>query len=170
MSKITLKLEDLIILLDSPEWNEIEPNLFLGSVKAIQDESLIKRINAVVSITRIPTETFGLPSRISVSQGNHLDICLPDNDEANISQHFDEVYTFIRQHVREGHSVLVHCAAGISRSTTLVAAYLMMSYQWDAFEALELIKERRPCIRPNDGFLEQLLVLSEKISSNPKGI
>lgn len=149
-------------LVDGPEWNEIDPGIYLGSVKSIQDDALMKRIDAVVSITRSPTEDFGLPRRLSYQKGNHLDICLSDHDEADISQHFQESYEFIRFHIMEGHSIFIHCIAGVSRSATIVAAYLMMYYSWSAYEALSYIKEKRPCIRPNDGFLEQLLLLQMK--------
>lgn len=155
-------MQKLIDLLEGPEWNEIEPFLFLGSVKAFRDKPFMKKIVAVVSITRISTEEFGLPDRISISQGNHLDICLADHEEANISRYFEESYRFIQDHVMQGHSVFVHCAAGISRSATLVTAYLMKRYQWSAYEALELVKKKRSCVRPNDGFLEQLLQLERR--------
>ncbi len=42
-----------------------------------------------------------------------------------IKQHFDEVCGFIRRAIEGKGRVLVHCAAGISRSSTLTLAYLM---------------------------------------------
>lgn len=157
-------LQQLIDLVDqTPPYNEIEPLLYLGSVHALPKLfASPAKIDAVVSITKISTEDFNLPPHISIAFGNHLDICLSDREESNISQYFDEAHAFINRHITEGHGVLVHCAAGISRSTTLVAAYLMKSYKWSAYDALKLIKEKRPCIRPNDGFLEQLLVFEKR--------
>lgn len=43
----------------------------------------------------------------------------------NITQHFKEVYEFLEEVRGEGATVLVHCAAGASRSPTVVMAYLM---------------------------------------------
>ena len=52
-------------------------------------------------------------------------ILAKDNLDYPIDKHFDEAYEFI-EHMRENNkNVLVHCHAGISRSATLVCAYLM---------------------------------------------
>ncbi|KDN53136.1 hypothetical protein K437DRAFT_289675 [Tilletiaria anomala UBC 951] len=53
-------------------------------------------------------------------------------------------------------TVLVHCQAGISRSATLVAAYLMWRRGISTSAALELIRARRPQADPNSGFVAQL--------------
>lgn len=155
------QLQDVFKLLDGPTWNEIEPLLYLGSVDAFKDAHFMsERVHAVISITRIPTEEFNMPPHIV----NHLDLCLPDSDDADISQYFEEAHRFIAAHLLEGHGVFVHCTAGVSRSATLVTAYLMMEYKWPLLQALTLVKERRPCIRPNDGFVKQLLELEQQIT------
>lgn len=51
--------------------------------------------------------------------------------------------------------VLVHCARGISRSATLVLAYLMLREGLTLVEALEAVRRHRN-ILPNAGFLNQL--------------
>lgn len=58
----------------------------------------------------------------------------------------------------KGGRVLVHCTQGISRSATIVAAYLMWRKRETAARILTLIKNKRPKINPNEGFLDQLLV------------
>lgn len=42
--------------------------------------------------------------------------------------------------------MLVHCQAGMSRSATAVAAYLMQTLELDPMEAVEMIKEKRPVV------------------------
>lgn len=157
-------IKSLVELLEeTPSWNEIEPLLYLGSVNAFKDTHFMSKVGAIVSITRIATEEFGLPAHISEAQGNHLDICLADHEDSDISKHFDESYQFITNHILDGHAVFVHCVAGISRSATLVTAYLMRANLWTTYKALQVVKERRPCIRPNDGFLEQLIEFEKTI-------
>lgn len=45
---------------------------------------------------------------------------------------------------------------GKSRSATVLAAYLMKSRQLDPKEAVQRIKQIRPFVEPNPGFMEQL--------------
>jgi atypical dual specificity phosphatase len=52
--------------------------------------------------------------------------------------------------------VLVHCAEGVSRSVSVVAAFLMAQYGWSPKEAISFIKERRMVANPNFGFIQQL--------------
>jgi len=51
---------------------------------------------------------------------------------------------------------LVHCHAGVSRSTTVVVAYLMVRKRWPLQKALHFVKKKRYIVEPNFGFLEQL--------------
>jgi len=52
--------------------------------------------------------------------------------------------------------VFVHCQGGISRSATIVIAYLMYKNNMTVNEASNYVKEHRPCICPNPNFMEQL--------------
>jgi protein-tyrosine phosphatase len=56
----------------------------------------------------------------------------------------------------------VHCRAGVSRSATLVVAYLMIWKGMTSREALAYTLERRN-IRPNWGFLKQLAKLDSRL-------
>ncbi|WRT67788.1 uncharacterized protein IL334_004762 [Kwoniella shivajii] len=52
--------------------------------------------------------------------------------------------------------VLVHCQAGMSRSATVVAAYLMREYDLDPVQALVALREKRPVVDPSETFWHQL--------------
>ncbi len=63
-----------------------------------------------------------------------------------------------------GENVYVHCHAGISRSATVVAAYLIEYHEYSYEEAIEYIRRFRPQVHPNPGFCGLL----EKWSSQAK--
>lgn len=58
--------------------------------------------------------------------------------------------------------ILVHCAVGVSRSATLVLAYLMLYHRLTLVEAIKKVKDHRGII-PNRGFLRQLLALDRRL-------
>lgn len=51
---------------------------------------------------------------------------------------------------------MVHCFAGISRSATIVIAYLMHHFDWKLERAFSIVKALRKQVKPNEGFLRQL--------------
>ncbi|KAJ4490110.1 hypothetical protein J3R30DRAFT_3653549 [Lentinula aciculospora] len=67
--------------------------------------------------------------------------------------------------IHEGRGVLVHCQAGVSRSATIVAAYLMFNRKMNVEEALDLVRKARPEVDPNPGFIAQLEIF-QKASYN----
>jgi atypical dual specificity phosphatase len=82
---------------------------------------------------------------------------LVDTDSSDISAHFDRAGQFIEDEISSGGKVLVHCAAGISRSSTLVLAYLMRHRAYDLRKAFSLVKSQRRVVRPNNGFFQNLI-------------
>ncbi len=81
-----------------------------------------------------------------------------DNPQFDISKYFDDLSDIIeREKV-----VLVHCLAGVSRSPTIVIAYLMKYHKSSLENAYYFVKSKRRMINPNKGFMEQL-IYQEKI-------
>lgn len=67
-------------------------------------------------------------------------------------------------------NILVHCHAGISRSATLVIYYVLLKVielpikQEDhLYNAIVLVKSQRPCVCPNDGFLQLLEKIEDEL-------
>lgn len=58
--------------------------------------------------------------------------------------------------------VFVHCAMGLSRSSTLVLAYLIIHENMTLVDAIKAVSANRH-ISPNNGFLEQLRELDIKL-------
>lgn len=85
-----------------------------------------------------------------------LKIKIYDWDDEPIFEYFEEVCAFIDKQREKGH-VLVHCRAGVSRSATIVIAYVMKKKRWTYKEAYEFVLSKRGIIKPNQGFINQLM-------------
>jgi len=59
--------------------------------------------------------------------------------------------------------VLVHCHSGVSRAPSLILAWLMAVRGWSLSASLEWLKERRPQILPNNGFMRQLIDFEQSL-------
>lgn len=67
---------------------------------------------------------------------------------------FKRCFEFINFAISSGGKVLVHCYAGISRSATVVIAYLMSTQDKSFREAYDFVKSKRSEINPNEGFIK----------------
>lgn len=69
--------------------------------------------------------------------------------------------TEARTERRHQRACLVHCAMGVSRSASVVAAWLMTRSQHSLEAALELIRRARPTAQPNAGFIAGLRAIEQ---------
>ena len=89
-----------------------------------------------------------------------------DVDSADIKSHFDSIFDFINTGRRDsGRAILVHCNAGVSRSAAACIAYVMYSLGKPYRDAYQIVKEARPSIDPNPGFVRQLIQLEAELKS-----
>ncbi|GJE99573.1 ual-specificity phosphatase domain-containing protein [Phanerochaete sordida] len=138
--------------MDGWHMNEVIPNLWLGDISSALDPKNLreKNIHSILTAMRgkvVVEETF-----------NRLQISINDVESEDILRHLVVAITFIQAELDKGRGVLVHCLAGISRSTSMVAAYLMYSRGLSPEDALTLIRKARPQVEPNDSFLAQLQI------------
>jgi len=141
---------------------EIIPHLWLGDVYAAHNSKELKKRN----ITHIVTCTVGVvPPFPENFQYMHLKIL--DCAAEKIHEHFAQTTAFIDDAIKSGGTVLVHCIRGVSRSATIVCAYLMTTQHLSAQEAVDKVRTKRPIARPNYGFMIQLEMYAAELK---KGI
>jgi len=128
-------------------------SLFLGSIAATMDRELLSshKITHLVQVLDAPwvpvTEKDGFRC---------LRISILDAPTADLRPHLEGACNFIGSALQGGSNVLVHCQQGVSRSSSVVIAYLIHNLGMSYDQAFALVKKRRPCIRPNTGFVSVL--------------
>jgi atypical dual specificity phosphatase len=91
----------------------------------------------------------------------YLQIKINDYPDEQLSVHLPSTYDFI--HESPG-PVYVHCRMGISRSPSVVIAYVGRRFNMTFDEAYEVVERKRPCIMPNHGFKMQVKEYLEGLS------
>ena len=133
--------------------SQIIPSLYLGPCSAASSKALLaaKRVTHVLSVGARPE---------TVVEGvTYTHVPLNDSPSSSIDSACQKAYTDIDNALKSRKNtgkILIHCSAGISRSPTIVAAYLMHHYRMTLMQALKQIVEARPQVCPNPGFIQQL--------------
>jgi atypical dual specificity phosphatase len=140
--------------------SRILENLWLGSIDYIHDFEFLKE-NKITHIITLFDKNVSTAEMVILNIKQKL-IKIYDNDAEPIGDHFESCVKFIDLALAGGGAVYVHCFAGISRSPTIVAAYLIKSHGMNDCDALDFIKTKRPEIDPNYGFRSALAAWASK--------
>lgn len=128
------------------------PALWLGGDDVLRDTTFFeeKGIKACLSVCQTvpPLDMHSLERKL------HINVL--DNPFAQLKPHFWSAVQFVHEARANGLNVYVHCAAGISRSPTLVIVYLMTHLGLSSEAAYRHTVACRPCTCPNDGFKVQI--------------
>jgi len=135
--------------------SSITPRLYLSDLHTARTAGNLERlgITHVVSALEVDVrKDFG--NSVTV-----MHVPILDSTHVDITPWFDKVVRFIQDALDadEKNKVLVHCFQGISRSTTLVCAYLVATTPMRATEAIAHVQSKRGIAAPNLGFRRQLV-------------
>jgi len=84
-----------------------------------------------------------------------------DVADTKTRKYFLEAASVLDRWVNEGNIVLVHCFAGMSRSTSVVIAYYMIYKGWSYEIAYSHLKQRRYQTNPHPDFIPILKGINE---------
>uniref|UniRef100_A0A8C2LXJ5 Dual specificity phosphatase 13B n=1 Tax=Cricetulus griseus TaxID=10029 RepID=A0A8C2LXJ5_CRIGR len=145
--------------------NEVWPNLFLGDAYAARDKSRLIQLG-ITHVVNVAAGKFQVDTGAKFYRGTSVEyygIEADDNPFFDLSVYFLPVARYIRDALNTPQSrVLVHCAMGVSRSATVVLAFLMICENMTLVEAIQTVQAHRD-ICPNSGFLRQLQVLDNRL-------
>ncbi|UJR07260.1 hypothetical protein I4U23_011548 [Adineta vaga] len=88
---------------------------------------------------------------------NVLWININDEVSINIQDYFEKTNQFLHLCQNKGEKVLVHCQMGISRSSSIVLAYLIKYDKKNLLDAYDHLVTCRRIASPNFGFFLQLI-------------
>ncbi|KAL4257524.1 Protein-tyrosine phosphatase-like protein [Pleurotus pulmonarius] len=134
----------------------LPPSLYLGPCSAASSKPFLAS-NAITDVLSI-----GTSPAATVESVTYHRLSLTDSATSSIEKIVDSACDIIDSALVSKNpngapgKILVHCSAGISRSPTIVAAYLMKRKGMSLKDALGCIVHVRPQISPNAGFLRQL--------------
>ncbi|KAL9904697.1 dual specificity protein phosphatase 19 [Glossina fuscipes] len=130
----------------------LENFLYLGSQDSVNKETLLN--HNITNVLSIGIEVSSLDLIKNIAK---LFVpCLDLPETLLVDAVFSKSFDFIEECRLNGGKILIHCNAGISRSPSVVIAYLMHYRGMDFQTAYKYVKTKRPCIQPNEGFLIQL--------------
>ncbi|KAL2547062.1 protein-tyrosine-phosphatase MKP1-like [Forsythia ovata] len=92
---------------------------------------------------------------------------LRDSPSEDITSILYDVFDYFEDVREQGGRVLVHCCQGVSRSTSLVIAYLMWKEGQSFEDAFQHVKAARGVTNPNMGFACQLLLCQKRVHAQP---
>ena len=149
--KMIKNMSTIKILKEDFQPVELIPNLFIGSIGTASNLKVLKE----TGITHIVCAAQGVKEYYP-NKFVYLKLNLLDTENQNIKQYFNEAGEFINKALNEKGKVLVHCHAGISRSSTICLAYIIKYKKIGFDKALKMVREKRSKISPNLGFEKQL--------------
>lgn len=167
--ELKVRLEHIIerIALVSDSANTERPslvidNLFIGGALAARSKYTLQHLG-ITHILCLCSNEIGQSDTQFPDIFQYKNFSISDDDDANISDLFEEASGFIDQVDHVGGKVLIHCFEGKSRSATVVLAYLMLRKGFTLSKAWNLLKKVHRRAQPNDGFAKALLALDRKL-------
>jgi len=87
-----------------------------------------------------------------------------NHNQSNTQEKLIEAFNVIDStRLEDQHSILVSCQQGVSRSATLVIAYVMKCKQWGLMKSYNFVKEKCPWIAPNISLMNELSEFEQRL-------
>jgi hypothetical protein len=143
--------------IESWEIDKITDKVFLGNEEGGLNKEKLKELGVThVLICGLDLHKF------HPEEFTYKHFLIDDHPNEDLKKYFREALMFMDSSKK----VYVHCWAGVSRSASIVIAYIMWKKKLNYEEAHSFVKERREWINPNEGFISQLKEFEENLRDN----
>ena len=159
---VRLFFENYIInLADNNDINEVADNLYVGNISTATNKELLqeKGITHVINILSQRFEPYP-------SDFEYMHIHAYDVINWTLIYNFQATNLFIRDALKDGGKVYIHCMCGVSMSVSVLLAYLMTQSTKSLDVLLKEVQSARPVANPNPGFITQLIEFRKLIIKN----
>ncbi|KAF8152103.1 protein-tyrosine phosphatase-like protein [Mycena galopus ATCC 62051] len=129
--------------------------LYLGSLSAVNDHPLL-RAHGITHLVQALEAPWAPPARKEDGFVAY-NIDIRDKESVDLRPHLEAACVYIERALKRGEGVLVHCQQGISRSPSIIIAYLIRNHGMSYESALAFVKRKRACAKPNPGFARALV-------------
>ena len=158
---INPELEKLLtdkVQLPSNYIDKITDKIYLGEKAAFKDLEYFSK-EKITHVLSLIDFDFSLPEGSNLV---HKLISIEDDQKSNLFKIIKECIEFIEK----SEKIFIHCMYGVSRSPSIVIAYLMWKTHCSYYDTYFFVKNRRRFIDPNDGFVEQLKLFEKLIKKD----
>ena len=140
----------------------VHPYLYLGGHQSVNDPNELKA-QGVTHVLNMARELKLDADELAKRNIKLLHISARDGKTYNMRNDFEKAFQFIDDALRSKGKIIINCARGISRSATIVIAYLMYRYNLRLSDAYLLLLRLRPQVRPNSSFRRQLEMFEQEL-------
>lgn len=130
--------------------HQVTEFVYIGNRSALGDQKLLKNEGICRILQLLDFQINPEP------EYEFFYILMNDSEQQNLGNVLPLALRFIHQAVVNRKKILVHCNAGVSRSGSVVIAYLMAVLRISFNQALAAVQDKRACVDPNPGFAEFL--------------
>ncbi|CAI9773979.1 unnamed protein product [Fraxinus pennsylvanica] len=145
------------------ECSKVAEHIYLGGDTVARDREILKQHG----ITHILNCVGFVCPEYFKADFVYKTLWLQDSPSEDITSILYDVFDYFEYVREQGGRVFVHCCQGVSRSTSLVIAYLMWREGQSFDDAFQYVKAARGIADPNMGFACQLLQCQKRVHAFP---
>lgn len=146
------------------DYDRIQPKLLVGALlESAHEVELMRQHEGVTAVLNLQTDediraarsVADHPETLYAACGlEHCRVPVRDFDELHLQQRLPACVAALRRLLEEGHTVYLHCTAGVNRSPTVAIAYLHWCLGWELGPAVKHVEECRSCSPRVDAILQ----------------